>query len=206
MHSFMATLKMNYTWNSLRGLLIQHILILFAVYISHCMDSSKFLELGFKGSIHFLVHDGFFPSKADSSLFIKHHGDNHLFVLVYVDDILVTGSSSTLIDGFVKQLHDSFPVRDMGHLHYFLSVEVVSLKDGLLLSQHKYIQYFLSHTKMLESKPCYTPMVVSPPLSKSSSNVFHDGELYRQIVGALQYITLTHHVHCPTVEHWKAVK
>ncbi|XP_017970473.1 PREDICTED: uncharacterized mitochondrial protein AtMg00810-like [Theobroma cacao] len=158
------------------------------------------------------------PDYADTSSFIKLHGSSKLFDLVYLDDILVTGTHLDMIHSFVKELHQGFPVRDTSSPHYFLGVEITYLLDGLLLSQQKYIRDLLSQTNMAVSKSCYTPMATSPPLSKSLRDPFKDAELYRKIVGALQCITLTRldvafsvnelcqFMHCPTIVHWKAVK
>lgn len=72
----------------------------------------------------FLVSTGFMLSKSDASLFVQSSSHYTLYVLVYVDDIVITGSSSDEIDYFVQQLHNKFALKDMGDLHYFLGIEV----------------------------------------------------------------------------------
>lgn len=59
-------------------------------------------------------------------------------MLVYVDDLLLTGSSSQLVTQVVTQLSSSFALKDLGSLHFFLGIEAISTPQGLVLSQHKY--------------------------------------------------------------------
>jgi histone deacetylase 1/2 len=82
---------------------------------------------------------GFTPSRADTLLFIFRSGDTVLYVLAYVDDIIVTGSSTAAIQDLLCDLHDSFALKDLGDLHYFLGIEVQASADGLTISQTSYI-------------------------------------------------------------------
>jgi hypothetical protein len=76
---------------------------------------------------------GFVPSKADVSLFVYKHHDVTIFMLVYVDDIIVISSTAQAIDRLLVQLRQSFPVKDLGKLGYFLGIEVKHQSDGLHL-------------------------------------------------------------------------
>lgn len=67
----------------------------------------------------FLVDHGFHQSKADNSLFIQHTGSHLLLILVYVDDIIITGSDSTVITSVISQLSSAFAIKDLGDLHFF---------------------------------------------------------------------------------------
>jgi hypothetical protein len=78
---------------------------------------------------------GFIPSKADTSLFYYNKGGHTLFVLVYVDDIIVASSSQAATDALLKDLQCDFALKELGDLHYFLGIEVKRLEDGLVLSQ-----------------------------------------------------------------------
>lgn len=69
-------------------------------------------------------------------LFIMHVGSDKIFVLVYVDDILITGSSKDLINLIISKLGSEFLVKDMGSLHYFLRVEANKTHSGIHLYQH----------------------------------------------------------------------
>jgi hypothetical protein len=131
---------------------------------------------------------GFTSSKADSSLFILWTTSLTMFVLVYVDDIIITASVPAAISDLLQQLRVSFAVKDLGKLNYFLGVEVVPLKSGLLLSQRRYILDLLKRTNMLEAKPISSPMSSSSSLSTFDGDSMDDPFLYRSTVGSLQYL------------------
>lgn len=78
----------------------------------------------------FLLALQFVASKADSSLFIWRIGSRFIYVLVYVDDIIVTSQDSCGIDQFVKDLDDRFSLKDLGRLNYFLSIKVTYIPSG----------------------------------------------------------------------------
>lgn len=83
----------------------------------------------------YLVELGFHPSKADTSLFIFTQKSNITLVLIYLDDIVITGSDSTFIQSLILQLSHKFVVKDLGSLHCFLGIEVHRTAAGLFLSQ-----------------------------------------------------------------------
>jgi hypothetical protein len=99
-----------------------------------------------------------------------------------------------------------------------LGIEVYTDDTGLTLTQTRYIHSILDRAKMAAAKPIFTPMVVSPSLSKHVGEPISDPYLFRSIVGALQYVTITRpdiafvvnrvsqFMHCPTSLHWSAVK
>ena len=72
----------------------------------------------------YLTDQGFQRSPSDANLYIKHTGDDILFVVVYVDDLIITGSSAHLIHGIKQDLCRTFEMTDLGLLHYCLGVEV----------------------------------------------------------------------------------
>ena len=77
---------------------------------------------------------GFQASRVDSSLFTYHFSLVTMYVLIYVDDIIITGTQSHAIDHLLQQLRYDFVVKDVGSLNFFLSVEVLHRSDGILLS------------------------------------------------------------------------
>lgn len=83
-------------------------------------------------------------SQANSSMFIYHHSLTLLMVLVYVDDIIVIGSSFTIITALIKHLQSIFALKDLGDLHYFLGLEASHTSSGLHLGQSKYISNLLT--------------------------------------------------------------
>jgi histone deacetylase 1/2 len=163
---------------------------------------------------------GFSPSKADVSLFIYKHEAVAIYVLVYVDDIIVVSSTAQAADQLLVQLRRSFPVKDLGRLGYFLGVKVKHQQDGLHLSQQKYIKDLLERTNMTEAKTVSTPMAANDKLSQNIGVplLAEDTTRYRSVVGALQYLTLTRpdisfsvnkvcqFLQTPNYVHWSAVK
>jgi histone deacetylase 1/2 len=91
---------------------------------------------------------GFKSSKADASLFYYNRGQYAMFVLVYVDDIIVASSSQDATNALLKDLERDFALKDLGDLHYFLGMEVKKSSDGLIVSQRKYAEDILKRTNM----------------------------------------------------------
>jgi hypothetical protein len=161
---------------------------------------------------------GFYGSQSDTSLFIYKSTTHTMFVLIYVDDILITSSSSLAIRELLVNLHKEFAVKDLGTFNFFLGIEVIPCSRGVLLSQHRYIMDLLRRTKMLEAKPVHSPMASSTHLSAFEGDLFSDPTLFRSTVGALQYLCITRpdisfcvnklsqFMHKPTDTHWQAVK
>ncbi|CAN6719239.1 unnamed protein product [Malus baccata var. baccata] len=104
-----------------------------------------------------LVSLGFTNSTSDCSLFV-HYQPALVIVLVYVDDIIVTGPNAQLCQAFIHKLGQLLPVKDLGPLHYFLGLEVHRSSAGIFLSQHKYDADLLLKTKMHDSNQCVTPL------------------------------------------------
>jgi len=139
-----------------------------------------------------LVQFGFQASKCDPSLFTYAKQKQVVYLLVYVDDIIITGSSSSSVSALVQQLDSVFSLKQLGMLEYFLGIEVEHLpNNSLLLTQSKYIKDLLAKTHMLACNPINTPMVSNCKLSKIGSDTFSDPSLYRSVVGSLQYATIT---------------
>jgi len=86
----------------------------------------------------FLLSIGFQASKVDASLFILSLNGAMIYLLVYVDDILLTESNSALLHRLITLLQTEFKLQDLGSVHFFLGIEVKPIAMGLLLSQHKY--------------------------------------------------------------------
>ncbi|KAA3469721.1 hypothetical protein EPI10_015482 [Gossypium australe] len=143
-------------------------------------------------SLVFLVSIGFELSKSDASLFICITNMFHLYMLIYMDDIIITGNSNTEIDAFVNRVHTEFSLKDIGFLHYFLGIEVTQHKNsGLHLCQRKYVLDLLEHCHMDKAKGVPTPMISSCPLSKHICIPLVDPHEYHSNAGSLQYMVLT---------------
>nr|ABB47203.2 retrotransposon protein, putative, unclassified [Oryza sativa Japonica Group] len=134
---------------------------------------------------------GFTSSASDTSLFIYKDGDNVAYLLLYVDDILLTASSTSLLQHITARLHSEFAMTDLGDLHFFLGISVTRSADGLFLSQWQYAVDLLRRAGMSECHPTATPVDARCKLSATDGAPVSDPMEYRSLAGALQYLTLT---------------
>lgn len=114
-----------------------------------------------------------------------------MYILVYIDGIIVTTSDSNFISKFIHQLSSYFPVKDLEPLHFFLGIELTCSKSGLFLSQCKYIPNLLHRTNMHNSKPVSTPMSHTAKLTALDGNSFEHLLWYRSVINSLQYLFFT---------------
>jgi histone deacetylase 1/2 len=140
-----------------------------------------------------LISLGFHAAKANTSLFYFNKGGITVFVLIYVDDIIVASSSQEATTGLLRNLKKDFALKDLGELHYFLGMEVNKVRDGIILSQDRYASDLLTKVNMAACKPACTPLSTSEKLSAYEGTTLgpNDAKNYRSVVGALQYLTLT---------------
>jgi hypothetical protein len=101
---------------------------------------------------------GFKASKADTSLFIYNKKGVSMFLLVYVDDIIVTSSNSVVVEAVLKDLKNNFALKDLGDLHYFLGIQVKKERDDIVLSQEKYATELVERAGMKNCKLVATPL------------------------------------------------
>jgi hypothetical protein len=140
-----------------------------------------------------LVQLGFRPSKADTSRFIYRKGKVQMFLLLYVDDIIVASSSTQAFDALLTDIWADFVLKDLGPLSYFLGIEVKPCDDGIVPSQDKYTMDILNHVGMQNCKPMHTPLAADEKISLTDGDLLsvEDATSYRSVIGALQYLTLT---------------
>ena len=141
-----------------------------------------------------------------------------IIFLVYVDDILLTGSHPTVLQELVAKLNGQFTLKDLGPLHFFFGIEAHRTNSSLHLSQAKYISHLLLKADMADCKFASTPMATDHALSIHDGTPLANPTEYRSFVGALQYCTLTRldisfavnklcqFMHHPTDAHWLAMK
>jgi hypothetical protein len=165
----------------------------------------------------FLVTLGFVEAKSDTSLFVHHHEAEIAYLLLYVDDIVLTASSQSLLRRLVDALQREFPVKDLCVLHHFLGVTAEPRPSGLL-HQRQYTLDILERAKMINCKPCSTPVDKQAKLSEAMGDPVEDPIGYRSLAGALQYLTFTRpdisyavqqvclHMHDPREPHLAALK
>jgi hypothetical protein len=138
-----------------------------------------------------LLQFGFTASAADSSLFIYRSNTIIAYLLLYVDDIVLTSNTPTFLDTLIQHLSSIFELKDLGSLHYFLGIQVTRDSKGLHLSQAKYATALLHKHNMITTKPVSTPCTPNTRLSLHDGEQLQDPHAYRSLVGALHYLTFT---------------
>ena len=136
---------------------------------------------------HYLVTHGFKACHSDTSLFVHLSSVSIIYILVYVDDLIIIGTHAGKIQQFITQLHTTFALKDLSDLHYFLGLQIRRSPAGLTLSQEKYIHDILCRNNMTEASSISTPANPTSHLT-SRGDPFHDPKLFRKIVGSLQYV------------------
>jgi hypothetical protein len=113
----------------------------------------------------FLLTLGFVEAKLDTSLFIYHLADGVAYLLLYVDDIVLTASSPQLLQRIISSLQQGFAMKDLGQLLHFLGVTIEHRQTGLLLNQRQYALDILERAGMTDCKPYSTPVDTQAKLS-----------------------------------------
>lgn len=140
---------------------------------------------------NFLLDFGFKCSFPDPSLFVYHHGSTVMYLLLYVDDMILTGNDSALLERLLKELNVVFRMKDMGDIHYFLGIQVHRHADGLFMNQAKYAQDLLVSAGMEDCSPMPTPLPIKLDQVQGQDEIFSDPTYFRSLAGKLQYLTLT---------------
>ncbi|KAL6348342.1 hypothetical protein AAG906_005643 [Vitis piasezkii] len=159
---------------------------------------------------------GYIQSKADYSLFTKSQGNKFTAILIYVDDILLTGNDLHEIKMLKTHLLKRFFIKDLGELKYFLGIEFSRSKKGIFMSQRKYALDILQDTGLTGVKPEKFPMEQNLKLTDEDGELLHDPSRYRRLVGRLIYLTVTRpdivysvrtlsqFMNTPRKPHWEA--
>ncbi|CAA7042356.1 unnamed protein product [Microthlaspi erraticum] len=137
-------------------------------------------------------------------------------LLLYVDDMLLTGSDSALLQDLLDCLNKRFSMKDLGKPQYFLGVEIESYEGGLFLHQQAYAKDILHKASMSDCSPMPTPLPLQ--LDELNSEPFEEPTYFRSLAGKLQYLTITRpdiqfavnficqRMHLPTVSDFKLLK
>ncbi|KAJ9547397.1 hypothetical protein OSB04_019940 [Centaurea solstitialis] len=134
---------------------------------------------------------GFSASNYDSGLFTRTTDSGTILLLLYVDDMIITGSDTIGIAHIKQSLSSSFEMKDLGLLHYFLGLDVLSDTAGTYLCQDKYTSDLLSRAGITDNKVASTPLERNLHLAPNAGAPLRDPTLYRQLVGSLVYLTVT---------------
>jgi hypothetical protein len=166
----------------------------------------------------FLTTLGFIEAKSGTSLFIFHRGSDTIYLLLYMDDIILTASSTELLRRTIFALQWEFTMKDLGSLHHFLGITVECRLDGLFLHQRTYTLEIFKRVVMADCKLCTTPVDLQSKLAGDSGPPIEDVSQFWSIAGALQYLTFTRpdiayamqqiclHMHDPREPHLTAMK
>jgi hypothetical protein len=166
----------------------------------------------------FLIAIGFSRYHYDPNVYTKKVGSHLIILVLYVDDLILTGSDSKLLNHVKTILKKKFEMTDLGFLHYFLVLQVLQTNEGIFLSQSKYACDLLRRFHMDDCKPTPSPFQSGVKLSATCTSLKVDATLYRQSVGNLLYLTHTHpdlsfvvglvsrYMQTPHEIHWKVAK
>ena len=165
-----------------------------------------------------LLKLGFVKNPQEHAVYRRSDKTSLLLVGVYVDDLIITGSSRAIIDAFKKEMMGSFSMSDLGLLCYYLGIQVEQ-KDGMTtLCQSSYTLKILEQVGMKGYNPCSVPMENRLKLSKKDESSPVDKTKFRSIIGSLRYLVNTRpdiafavgivsrFVEDPRATHWAAVK
>jgi hypothetical protein len=166
----------------------------------------------------YLTSLGFIEAKLEMSLFILRRGPYMLYLLLYIDDIILTASSSELLRRTITALQWEFAMKNLGLCHHFLGITIEHRPDELFLHQRTYTLDVIKRAAMADCKSCTTPIDLQAKLAADSGPPIQDASQLRSITGALQYLMFTRpdiayavqqiclHMHNPREPHPTAMK
>ena len=137
----------------------------------------------------YLREMGFQWSEADQNLYFL-AGKEPLILVLYVDDLFLTGDEQLIVDCKVK-LAAEFEMKDLGLMHYFLGLEVWQMDGRFFLGHGKYAVEILRRFRMMDSRPMSTPLVTNWRKIDTSDSETVDPTIYRQLIGSLMYLVNT---------------
>uniref|UniRef100_A0A7N2KXZ2 Retrovirus-related Pol polyprotein from transposon TNT 1-94 n=1 Tax=Quercus lobata TaxID=97700 RepID=A0A7N2KXZ2_QUELO len=134
---------------------------------------------------------GYTASPYDSALFLRRIDKGTILLLLYVDDMIITGDDLSGIQELKDFLSQQFEMKDLGHLSYFLGLKITHSTDGLYITQAKYASDLLSQAGLTDSKTVDTPVELNTHLTPSGGKPLSNPSLYRRLIGSLVYLTVT---------------
>lgn len=134
---------------------------------------------------------GYQQSLNDYSLFHKKTSSSSVFLVIYVDDILVTGDNSSEIADLKTFLDAEFKIKDLGLLHFFLGIEFLTHPKGIIMSQRKYIAELLDEFDCASATPLITPLELNCKLSHDDGELLSTPSVYRRLIGKLNFLIHT---------------
>jgi isopentenyldiphosphate isomerase len=139
----------------------------------------------------FLLEHGYVMGSVDKTHFTLKHGNEFLLVQIYVDNIIFSGSSHSLVSSFQEMMENEFQMSMMGELTFFLGIQVKQMKQGTFIHQAKYTKNLIKKFNMDELKPVSTPMSTTTSLDPDKNDEVVDQREYMGMIGSLVYLTAT---------------
>ena len=124
-------------------------------------------------------------SHYDSALFLSRTDRDTILLLLYVDDMIITGNDLSGIQELKDFLSQQFEMKDLVHLSYFLGLEITHSTDGLYITQAKYASELLSRAGLTDNKTVDTPVELNAHLTPSGGKPLSNPSLHRRLVGNL---------------------
>ena len=134
---------------------------------------------------------GYTANPYDFALFLRRTDKGIILLLLYVDDMIITGDDLSGIQELKDFLLQQFEMKDLGHLTYFLGFEITHSTNGLYITQAKYASDLLSRAGLTDSKTIDTPVELNAHLTPSGGKPLSNPSLYKRLVGNLIYLTVT---------------
>ena len=161
---------------------------------------------------------GFLKCSKEPALYQKMEKEHALLVAVYVDDLLITGTSLELINEFKNGMAENFEMSDLGKLTFYLGIEVDQRQDGITMRQERYAMKILSESGMKDCNSVHVPTDPGLSLSKSVEEQSVNEKEYRRNIGCLRYLlhtrpdlsyvvgVLSRYMQSPKISHEAALK
>nr|GEW01522.1 putative ribonuclease H-like domain-containing protein [Tanacetum cinerariifolium] len=138
---------------------------------------------------NYLLENGFQRGKIDQTLFIKKQMRDILLVQIYIDDIIFGATYKDVCKAFEKLMKDKFQMSSMRELAFYLGFQVKQNKDGIFISQDKYVAEILRKFGLSKGKSASTPIDTKKPLLNDPDGEDVDVHTYRSMIGSLIYLT-----------------
>ncbi|RDY05890.1 Copia protein, partial [Mucuna pruriens] len=138
-----------------------------------------------------MISPGYRQSQGDDTFFIKHSPNGKLtLLLVYIDDMIITGDNEIEKLNLKEKLATQFEMKELGKLKYFLGIEVAYSKQGIFISQRKYVLDLLKETRKLGCKIVGVPIEQNHRIGCEESPIIEKSQ-YQILVGKLIYLSHT---------------
>ena len=135
---------------------------------------------------------GYTTSPYDSALFLHRTNKGTILLLLYVNDIIITGDDLSGIQELKDFLSQQFEMKDLGHLSYFLGLEITHSTNGLYITQAKYASDLLSRVGLTDNKTFDTLVEFNAHLTPLGGKPLSNPSIYKRLVGSLVYLIVTH--------------